>query len=239
METYKRINEDFLDKLETEEDQVAASEIIYEEIESWITNGVAPSFNPQVLPDAYYQPNSDEEFKTLVYRAIDTYGNSVDLNWIDTSKVEDMSDLFGQPTQRVISGNRLKTIGNDYHEFNGDISRWNVSSVKNMSKMFYYSEFTGNISEWDVSSVENMSFMFSRAKFNGNISDWNVSSLRKADYMFFLCSAFRGNLSKWRVDDAINIKNMMNDSNVYTSDYPKHKSYDAKHNPGLFSRFFK
>ena len=98
METYKRINEDFLDKLETEDDRVVVSELVYEEIENWITNGVAPSFNPQVLPDAYYQPNSDEDFKTLVYRSIDIYGNRVDLNWIDTSKVEDMSRLFELPT---------------------------------------------------------------------------------------------------------------------------------------------
>ena len=45
-------------------------------------------------------------------------------------------------------------------QFNGDISKWNVSKVTNMSNMFRYSKFNGDISQWDVSKVTNMDNMF-------------------------------------------------------------------------------
>jgi len=40
--------------------------------------------------------------------------------------------------------------------FNGDFSKWDVSSVENMSHMFSCSKFNGDISKWDVSGVENI-----------------------------------------------------------------------------------
>ena len=46
-------------------------------------------------------------------------------------------------------------------QFNGDISKWDVSNVTNMSCMFdYNSQFNGDISKWDVSNVTDMSNMF-------------------------------------------------------------------------------
>eukprot|EP00961_Rhodomonas_salina_P194316 2623813-Rhodomonas_salina.1 len=40
--------------------------------------------------------------------------------------------------------------------FNGDISKWDVSSVTDMSYLFYDSSFNGDLSKWDVSSVRSM-----------------------------------------------------------------------------------
>jgi uncharacterized protein YdaL len=40
-------------------------------------------------------------------------------------------------------------------EFNGDISNWDVSNVKNMSYMFYYGKFKGDISNWNLSNITN------------------------------------------------------------------------------------
>uniref|UniRef100_A0A6C0ADE8 BspA family leucine-rich repeat surface protein n=1 Tax=viral metagenome TaxID=1070528 RepID=A0A6C0ADE8_9ZZZZ len=59
----------------------------------------------------------------------------------------------------------------------GDISKWDTSSVTDMSEMFSYSQFNGNISKWDTSNVTNMSHMFSYSQFNGNISKWDFSNL--------------------------------------------------------------
>jgi hypothetical protein len=70
------------------------------------------------------------------------------------SDVTDMCSLF--------KGTPLET----YSEFNGDISRWDVSNVVTMEKMFYWSKFNGDISRWDVSNVENMYAMFDHSYFN-------------------------------------------------------------------------
>ena len=61
----------------------------------------------------------------------------------------------------------------------GDISRWDVSNVTDMSGMFAEAEnFNGDISRWDVSSVTDMSEMFAEAEsFNGDISRWDVSNV--------------------------------------------------------------
>ena len=81
------------------------------------------------------QPTSKKELKEIIEETIEVYGSNCDLNFIDTSKVVDMSYLFHES------------------DFNGDISKWNTSNVTNMSHMFCDSKFNGDILEWDVSSV--------------------------------------------------------------------------------------
>ena len=45
--------------------------------------------------------------------------------------------------------------------FNGDISKWDVSSVTAIYGMFQRAiAFNGDISKWDVSSVTHVSIMF-------------------------------------------------------------------------------
>ncbi|MGI9256047.1 MAG: BspA family leucine-rich repeat surface protein, partial [Salinispira sp.] len=58
--------------------------------------------------------------------------------------------------------------------FNGDISRWDVSSVMNMQGMFLLAgTFNSDISGWDVSSVTNMDAMFLNASaFNQDLEEW-------------------------------------------------------------------
>jgi surface protein len=46
-------------------------------------------------------------------------------------------------------------------QFNGDISKWDVSNVTNMEHMFAGSTFNNDISNWDVSNVEGFNGMFS------------------------------------------------------------------------------
>jgi surface protein len=73
----------------------------------------------------------------------------------------DLSNLF-----RSVS----KYSSEQGKEFNGDISKWDVSNVDNMAAMFQYSAFNGNISKWNVSNVRNMEEMFDGSKFNNDIS---------------------------------------------------------------------
>ena len=87
-------------------------------------------------------PESKQELIEIIKDTISKEGPNCDLNFINTSKITNMSELF-----RAI-------------EFNGDISKWNVSNVKNMSGMFAYSKFDGDISKWDVSNVTNNEHIF-------------------------------------------------------------------------------
>ena len=85
--------------------------------------------------------------------------------------------------------------------FNGDVSAWDVSAVRNMSSMFRgASAFNGDVSAWNVSAVRDMSLMFSGATaFNGNLSAWDVSAVQRIGGMFRSATAFNGDVSAWNV----------------------------------------
>ena len=71
-------------------------------------------------------------------------------NW-DVSNVENMSYMF----------NLSKFTGE-----NGNLLNWDVSKVKNMALMFSRSKFNGDISRWDVSNVKDMSWIGDISKWN-------------------------------------------------------------------------
>jgi antitoxin component YwqK of YwqJK toxin-antitoxin module len=132
--------------------------------------------------------------------------------------------------------------------FNGDISKWDVSKVKDMSEMFRTTYFNGDISEWDTSNVENMSMMFFNSKFDGDISKWNVSKVKDMSEMF-RASDFNGDISKWNVSKVKDMSHMFKDSkfdgdisnwgitnNTQTSDM---KTLVSKESPSLVSRTVK
>ena len=60
--------------------------------------------------------------------------------------------------------------------------------------MFNSSKFNGDISKWDVSNVSDMSDMFSVSKFSSDISKWDVSKVTDADNMFWRCSIIEENM---------------------------------------------
>ena len=128
----------------------------------------------------------NNQLKKYIARFIDKYEWSKlkNFNWIDTSLVTDMSGLFYE------------------NEFCAgiDISRWNVSNVKNMSYMFAISAFDGDISQWDVSNVIAMNSMFEYCKeFNSDISNWDVSNVTTMYNMFSWAESFNQDISKWKI----------------------------------------
>lgn len=138
-----------------------------------------------------YHPKDIDELRKLVLKLIKERGNKADLNDIDTSEITDMSQLFA-----------VNNI-----DFNGNISKWNVGNVKDMTSMFNHSKFNGDISNWDVSNVETMRYMFFDSKFNGNISNWNVSNVKDMGFMFnnSKFTGKKGDISNW---DVSNVENM-------------------------------
>ena len=65
-----------------------------------------------------YHPKTKDELEDIINKRIESEGNECDLNDIYTSNITDMSDLFANS------------------DFNGDISKWDVSNVKFKSRMF-------------------------------------------------------------------------------------------------------
>ena len=88
------------------------------------------------------QPKNKIQLKQLVDYAFKH--NIYDLNFIDTSKITDMSLLFI----------------NCMHNF--DVSSWDVSNVTDMNHMFYKCNvFIGKgLENWDVSNVKARSNIF-------------------------------------------------------------------------------
>ena len=66
-----------------------------------------------------------------------------------------------------------------------------------MYQMFYYAKcFDGDISRWDVSSVTLMHAMFGVTKrFDGYILGWDVSRVTDMDYMFYNVVLFNVDIS--------------------------------------------
>jgi surface protein len=127
-----------------------------------------------------FQPETGDELYELVNWLIEERGNKADLNDIDTSLIDDMSDLFR------------------HSEFNGDISKWDVSRVTNMSCMFFESKFNGDISKWNVRNVKIMDEMFMDSEFNGDISKWDVRKVKNMNMVdMFKGSPLEGNEPGW------------------------------------------
>ena len=141
-------------------------------------------------------PKTKEELREIIVQRIKSDGNECELNDIDVSNIEDMSQLFNAMPNSSFSNAIFK-------DFNGDISRWDVSNVKDMTCMFRFCEnFNCDISGWDVSNLIKAELMFCKCtKFNQNISKWDVSNIKNIHSMFFMCSNFKQNLNKWDISN--------------------------------------
>lgn len=165
-----------------------------------------------------FRPKTKEELRNIIEKELERQGPDADLNFIDTSKITDMSELF----EGLYVGNikidkwdvsNVTNMSNMFRynpEFNADLSNWNVSKVTNMYAMFYKAKkFNSTLSKWDVSKVRVMRGMFNGASsFNGDISKWNVSKVKDMGWMFYYANLFTCDLSKWDVSNVIDMKCM-------------------------------
>ena len=140
-----------------------------------------------------YTVKDEDELILLINKSIKVFGNECDLNWIDTSHITNMSDLFY-----------------GMKDFNGHIEKWDVSNVKNMNNMFYCAKaFNQPIGDWDVSNVEDMFSMFSYSKsFNKPLNNWDVSNVEDMGFMFYGAESFNQPLNNWDINNAVNMESM-------------------------------
>ena len=135
-----------------------------------------------------YHPKTKDELLTLID------DKSVYLGDIDTSAITDMSGLFRDSNRTDFSG----------------IEYWDVSSVVNMSCMFYeMTNFNQSLVLWDVSKVEDMRCMFYGAKkFDQPLDSWNVRNVKDMSYMFCGASSFNQPLDSWNVRNVTKMQYM-------------------------------
>lgn len=135
----------------------------------------------------------------------------IPLNWIDTSEVESLYNLFYM--------NEMKDIMSKFH---GTIliDKWNVSNVKSFSSLFYRAHYHFDVSNWDVSNGTNFSGMFHSSIFNGDVSNWDVSKNTDFSWMFYN-TLFNGDVSNWNVWNAHDFHSMFNTN--YRGDISKWK----------------
>ena len=126
------------------------------------------------------QPKSKKELIKIINGSFEK--GVYDLNFIDTSKIKDMSELF-------YLGVKLRKFDKSIQK-SINISDWDVSNVKDMNHMFHKcTYFNCDLSRWDVSNVKDMSYMFQFCyDLNCDLSGWNVSNVLDMRDMFYGCN---------------------------------------------------
>ena len=156
------------------------------------------------LPDKI-QPKNRVQLVQLIDYAFKH--KQYDLNFIDTSKITDMSGLF-------------TCIAHDF-----DVSSWDVSNAKNIGYIFYKCKnFKGKgIENWNVSKVIDMSCAFTGCKnFNRDLSNWDVSNVTDMTRMFSCCNNFEGKgLEHWNISNVIKTSNMFHGCHNFNCDLSK------------------
>ena len=119
-------------------------------------------------------PKDKDSLKALINIALKHY-NDCDLNFIDVSKITDMSELF--KNSRYTAG--VSRSG---------IERWNISNVTNMVGMFAESDFAGDLRQWE-------------SKFAANVNRtgifYNAKNFTKEHAKTFAPWCSDGNGSEW------------------------------------------
>ena len=100
---------------------------------------------------------SKDQLVRLIEKTIEREGPNCDLNFLDISRITDLSYLF---SYIYLS------------DFNGDISKWNTENVTDMSYMFAHSKFSGDLSKWNVKNVKHMPYMFYNSPLDKNPPKW-------------------------------------------------------------------
>jgi surface protein len=98
----------------------------------------------------------------------------------------------------------------DAYAFNQPIGGWNLSNVNQIQNMFNgASAFNQPLDGWDVSNVYNMNGLFKGASsFNQPIESWNVSGVTEMEEMFEDAQSFNQPLGGWDVSSVTSMYDM-------------------------------
>ena len=177
---------------------------------------VEDEYNEKVYEIGYLETSDDEdEDEDEEFQLSDSEDNYEPISTIiDEEKAKELygnldtnSDEYMEKYEYVLK------MGNCFmRKFDGDISRWDMSNVTDMSYMFRFSKFSGDISRWDTSNVETMRGMFYEAyAFKSDISKWDITNMKDMSYMFSK-SNYDGNISNWDMSNVEIMRGMFENS---------------------------
>jgi hypothetical protein len=100
-----------------------------------------------------------------------------------STKVKPYTIVATDDDIKEIVDKEMKRLGNA-----AILDHIDVSGVYCMKDLFADTDFCGDISKWDVSKVEDMTGMFRNCRgFNGNLTTWKLNKRCKTDGMFSGC----------------------------------------------------
>jgi surface protein len=102
----------------------------------------------------------------------------------------------------------MKNMFCSCHNFNADLSTWNVANATNLSGMFAScGNFNSDVSRWNMTNALDLSLMFYHCtSFNSDVSQWDIASASRPralspkalEYMFTGCVSFnREHVATW------------------------------------------
>jgi hypothetical protein len=135
-------------------------------------------------------------------KMIDFIKKYMNLECLDVSEITDISDIDYTGLFEDFDFKGMQELG-----YKVDISKWELKSIINMSKMFQKSKnFNQDLSSWGpyLINVKNMSDMFRDSKlaykFDLDLSSWSqyLTNVENMSGMFQNCTSFKGNgLNYW------------------------------------------
>ena len=187
-----------------------------------------------------------KEVQNIIDRTHPKEGDTIDLNGIVVSEVDNMLGLFQDDQFTKYNYNvskwdvsKVKSMSAMFYDcenFNCDLSRWNVSNVMDMNGMFSgCKNFNCDLSRWDVSKVKSMNVMFCDCKnFNCDLSRWDVSNVTNMESMFYGCKNFNCDLSRWDVSNVTDMRWMFSDCKNFNCDLSRWDVSKVKRMAGMF-----
>ncbi|RIY32881.1 hypothetical protein CKF54_04095 [Psittacicella hinzii] len=202
---------------------------------------------------------SSSSLKKFIEAYVKYHGNkkaSLDLNFIDTSKLTDLNFVFAGDYSQITEKEYealTKEEQSSYSDFgelgflkcdrskkqqiyNIDISLWDLSKVEKLNGTFMCQRFFINLSQLDVSNVKEMqaTFAFNLLVPEG-INYWDVGNVTNTSYMFKMTLNTSNSIESWNVSKLEHADYMFSSSLFFDQNLNDWNLSSLKSAKGIFS----
>ena len=172
---------------------------------------------------------TDESIGQIMLDEIRRLGVSGDFNHIDVSKCTSFTYLFDCLGD---TGEKHEL----FQKFNGDISEWNVSNIKDLVCTFRgCHKFNCDLSNWDIKNVESLDHTFCEClDFNKPLNNWNTSKVTNMLGLFCGAEKFNQPLNHWKTDLVDEMAHMFTDAREFNQDISMWNVKNVTHTFNMF-----